>query len=188
MAAINLPEQQLTFVHIPKNAGSSVVEWLLSNYSNAVLTKGHPSLSILKEQWDIKRSFAIVRNPWARVVSAYFYLQQYKFYWEKNNIKTIDDFPSWDSFVHNMDYDLESWYTLANNQIEWVDSATIILRTESLEKDFRQVQDILNCHVPLGYINTSKHDDYRSYYTTEQQQHVAKVFERDIDLFNYSFQ
>ena len=84
MAAINLPNNNLTFVHIPKSAGSSVVEWLSRNFEYERIG-GHPNLSMIKKSWNVGRSFAIVRNPWARMVSSYFYLQQYKFYWEYNN-------------------------------------------------------------------------------------------------------
>jgi hypothetical protein len=186
MAAINLPNNDLTFIHLPKNGGSSVVEWLMNNFE-AERVSGHPSLDIIKTYWDVKRSFGIVRNPWARIVSAYFYLQQYKFYWEDNGIKTIDDFPTWDHFVMNLDYELKSWYKFNVNQTKWLGPESIVLRAESLDKDFVQIQDILGCHAPLGYINTSEHNPYHTYYTTKQKDHIAKVFAEDIDTFKYVF-
>jgi hypothetical protein len=187
MAAINIPSKQLTFIHIPKNGGSSVVEWLRDNFDTEII-KNHPSLEMIKSQWEVHRSFCIVRNPWARIVSAYFYLKQYGFYWDHNNIKTIDDFPSFDSFVNNLDYDLASWNTIKTNQIEWItDKDTIILRAESLNDDFKQIQELLDCYVPLPYINTSEHRDYRTYFNTSQVEHIRKVFERDIDMFGYTF-
>lgn len=188
MAAINLPDHKLTFVHIPKNGGSSVVQWLRENFTTDII-KNHPSLSMIKTEWDVHRSFAIVRNPWARIVSAYFYLQQYGFYWEHNNITSAEDFPSFDSFVHNMDYDLNSWNNIKTNQHEWLthEDNTIILRAETLNEDFKQIQDLLNCHIPLPFINTSEHKDYKDYYNINQVEHIRKVFQKDIDMFGYTF-
>jgi hypothetical protein len=188
MAAINVTNKDLTFIHIPKSAGSSVVEWLRNNFDTEII-KGHPNINMIKTEWDVKNTFCIVRNPWARMVSAYFYLQQYGFYWAKNNINTIDDFPTWDQFIMNLDYDTDSWNTIKTNQVKWYEGASpIILRAETLNEDFKTIQDLLQCNEPLGYINTSKHEDYRSYYTQEQRDYISKVFAEDIDMFKYVFQ
>jgi chondroitin 4-sulfotransferase 11 len=187
MAAINLPDHKLTFVHIPKNGGSSVVQWLRENFNTEII-KNHPSMSMIKIEWDVHRSFAIVRNPWDRVVSAYFYLKQYGFYWENNNITSESDFPSFDSFVNSLNYNLNSWNSIDTNQCEWLDgSDTLILRAETLDNDFKQIQDMLNFYAPLPYINTSEHLDYKSYFNSSQIEHVRKVFAKDIDMFGYTY-
>ena len=187
MAAIHLPNNNLTFVHIPKNGGSSVVKWLRDNFETDII-KGHPSLDMIKTEWNVSKSFAIVRNPWARIVSAYFYLQQYGFYWDLNNIHTVEDFPTFDSFVQSLDYNMNTWNTVSTNQHEWLSSDdTIILRAESLNTDFKQIQNILDCDVPLPYINTSEHRDYKEYYNSSQVEHIRQVFKKDIDMFGYSY-
>jgi hypothetical protein len=187
MAAINLPKHNLTFVHIPKSAGSSVVEWLTKNFEYERIT-GHPNLSMIKESWKISRSFAVVRNPWSRMVSAYFYLQQYKFYWENNNIKSIDEFPSWSQFIDKLDYDTQSWNLLSTNQCKWVEPGVdFLFKVETLTEDFKVIQDLLNCPAPLPCINTSMHDNYKTYYTTDQKNKIGNVFKQDIELYNYTF-
>lgn len=187
MAAINLPNNNLTFVHIPKSAGSSVVEWLSKNFEYERI-KGHPNLSMIKEQWEVGRTFSVVRNPWSRMVSAYFYLKQYGFYWEDNNIKSVDDFPSWEMFIDKLDYDTKSWNSLTTNQCEWIQpSVDYILKAETLTEDFKLIQDLMCCHAPLPYINTSQHDDYRVYYTDLQRNKIANIFQKDIELYSYTF-
>lgn len=187
MAAINLPNNNLTFVHIPKSAGSSVVEWLSTNFEHERIS-GHPNLAMIRKSWNVGRSFAVVRNPWSRMVSAYFYLQQYKFYWEYNNITTLDDFPSWNQFIDKLDYDTQSWNSLSTNQYKWIETGVDwLFKAETLAEDFKVIQDLLNCPAPLPYINTSQHNDYRLYYTDTQKKKIAQVFEQDINLYKYTF-
>jgi hypothetical protein len=186
MAAVTLLEHDLTFVHIPKSAGSSVVRWMTRIPHQ--LVKGHPSLPMIKELWQVNRTFAVVRNPWARMVSAYFYLKQYGFYWEDNNITTIDEFPSWNEFIDKLEYNTNSWNTLTTNQCEWIAGGVdYLFRAETLNQEFDVIQRLINRDDPLPYINTSEHDDYRSYYTDAQKAKIGQAFEKDIDLYKYSF-
>lgn len=188
MAVVNLPAHNLTFIHVPKSAGSSVVSWMKVNFPEHERVQGHPSLPMVRQYWDVKRSFAIVRNPWSRFVSMYFYLKQYGFYWKENNITCEDDFPSWNDFIEKMDYTTASWNTLSTNQAAWLEGGVdFLFKAETLSDDFIAIQNLLNCHAPLPYINTSAHDDYRMYYSESQRNRIAKVFEQDIDLYRYAF-
>jgi len=152
------------------------------------LIKGHPSLTLIKEQWPVNRTFAVVRNPWARMVSAYFYLKQYGFYWEDNNIASVEEFPTWNDFVDRLDYDTKSWNTLTTNQCEWItDGVTYLFKAETLDQEFNVIQKLLRREDPLPYINTSDHEDYRTYYTDAQKAKIGRAFEKDIDLYKYTF-
>jgi len=196
MASINLPNNNLTFVHIPKNAGSSVVRWLEINFSDYERIPHHPSIAMLKETWDIKYSFAIVRNPWSRMVSSYFYSKQYKLHWAGNSITSEEMFPSFNEWVFESNFEIYEdsgknfWFSIfTTNQVEWLDdSINEILKVENLDKDFLKVQQYLNCYKPLPNINTSNHEDYRLYYNDDLKKEVAKKFEKDIDTFGYTFE
>jgi len=39
----------------------------------------------------------------------------------------------------------------------------------------------------LPHENQSKHKDYRQYYDTESIEIIAKKFQKEIELFNYTF-
>ena len=87
-----------------------------------------------------------------------------------------------------MNYDTKGWNALTTNQCEWiVGGVDYLFKAETLNQEFVLIQDLLNQTEPLPYINTSDHDDYRSYYTDAQKEKIGQVFEQDIDLYKYTF-
>lgn len=176
---------KLCFIHIPRTAGTSVIHWLEQNNIEHVRDVTHPSQTMITE--DYEQSFAIVRNPWDRCVSMYSHLQKRGFLWEALGLTTEEDLPTWDKFL--TDYLRKIyWFTTYTNQVEWIpNSVDILLRYETLNNDFKQVQELVNCHEPLPHVNYSAHSEYKSYYSTEQQKLVSNLFEQDIDMFKYQF-
>ena len=69
-----IDEENLIFVHIPKNAGTSICRYF--NY----LATYHETIYDFKETFPDKynsyKKFAIVRNPYDRMVSWYFHLKK----------------------------------------------------------------------------------------------------------------
>ena len=75
MTAFYLPEDDLTFVHIPKNAGTAIIKWF-SEYksffkADPIFWGHHESLPMLRRTLPTNKTFAVVRNPWDRLVSFY---------------------------------------------------------------------------------------------------------------------
>lgn len=162
----------LTFVHIPKTGGTSVRAWLSKNTPRYI----HPSLPMMTPQ----ETFAVVRNPWDRVVSLWAF-------W--NKLKKAD--VPFDDFVRNLQsykFREDSWFTFDQPQKAWIpDGVTYLLKFETLDQDFVQIQTLLGCTDPLPKVNTSQHEDYHTYYTDETRDIVSQVFKDDIEAFNYVF-
>ena len=162
----------LTFVHIPKTGGMSVRMWLSKNTPRYI----HPSLPMITPQ----QTCAVVRNPWDRVVSLWAFWNKLK----KANIP-------FDNFVRNLSsfkFNDVSWFTFDQPQKAWIpNGVTYLLRFETLDRDFVQIQNLFGCTDPLPKINASDHADYHTYYTDETRDIVARVFKDDIDTFGYTF-
>ena len=80
-----------------------------------------------------------------------------------------------------------TWFTFATPQKYWIQNGvTYLLKFETLEEDFKIIQNRLQCYEPLPIINTSKHEDYHKYYTQETWNIINKLFEEDIYMFNYN--
>ena len=138
---------------------------------------------------------AVVNNPWARV---------YRFYKDfsensgRNSIEKlieVHDFKldSFESFVLNLPNakkNPDSWFGPITPQCEWVQygdrQADFLFKEESLEEDFKVIQDYFCTNIPL----TLRHGtvDYKEHFTTEMKQVVEELFKADIEKFGYSFE
>jgi len=175
---IQVKSPNSTFIHIPKNAGTSISHWLIAykkatwSYKNHYGGK-HFTLEKIKrvDQNDLGFTFMCVRNPWERMVSGYFYYQKQR----KFHNRTFKE------FIHQ-----SNWHTLNTMQCDY-GPVDCILRFENLEKDFKQIQDFYGVYSPLTKENRSKHNAYRQYYDTELREIVAERCKRDIETFGYEF-
>jgi len=201
------------FVHIEKAAGSSIQQALLP-FANAAPSNRfrrrlawleplnrigglyralqfgeHATANEVKrclppEAYDALFKFAFVRNPWDRMVSRYAHLLRSK---DRNrysfisNLEKFEDFLQWEMRRHSA------------NQYHYVTDAQgrqivdFIGHYETLAEDFANVCARLKIQAELPHVNVSEHRDYRTYYTPETREFVAKRFQRDIEMFGYDF-
>lgn len=203
------------FVHVQKNAGISVEKVLKDRFSDARHWHGrHGHVingieEIGRESWDAYFSFSIVRNPWDRMVSWYSMIQrEYK---KLPSIKQASnapfDSPFWnhvvrdshdfESFLRNCTdviYENDCHKSFAFNQADYlVDengnlAIDFVGRFETLAADMSDVFRRLGIkRAKLPKKNTSRHVHYSEYYTPDTRDLVARRFEKDIEMFNYSF-
>jgi hypothetical protein len=203
-------QHRFVFIHIPKNAGTTVQAALqvacvdamprprrvplLADFFDTYTWNEpwhHALASEVKAQlgehrWGEFFSFAFVRNPWARMVSLY-------------NMLLIDQRQRWLKDVRNFADFLEkpagalkarehlsdqTGYVSDEQGTRIVD---FIGRFESLAEDFNCVCRRLGVVAELGRMNPSLKVDYRDYYTPQLRQLVAERYRRDIAGFGYRF-
>jgi chondroitin 4-sulfotransferase 11 len=138
--------------------------------------------------------FAFVRNSWDRLVSLYHYLQARGLGMHQRT--------SFATFLHLVrDHAFEPpglfnavGISQAASQLEWLrddgrEFAHFIGRYERLSNDLAVVAGELGCpQVRLqAWSNASKHGNYRDYYNAELRGIVAKVYEEEIERFEFQF-
>jgi hypothetical protein len=194
MSSIFFEKQKICFIHIPKNAGSSVLSWAGQNLPNTFKFDEtlHANIKTMKQKYDVHDYFYIIRNPWDRVVSGYHYVRGAKLFWKENGWYE-DTFMSFNQFVEMSwkffdEKQNQTWFYSMTPQIEWIDDSGIQLKCENLSQDFKQVQDLFCCYEELGVVNFSDRlPGYRQYYNQKTKKIVSDIFQEDIDTFKYTF-
>lgn len=205
--------KKFLFVHIQKTAGRSFEAVLKENIPDLKSFMGTHDHALwakeqLEEQWSDYYKVAFVRNPWDRLVSWYTMIQEkgrktlYKriFGMRKYNHLTqyvLSNSNSFEEFLYNcvdtID-DIDGKKSILYNQLDYItdkDGSLIVDfvgRFENLNKDTDTVFKTLGLeNVTLPHKNSSKHKNYRSYYSEETKKLVSQRFERDIEFFSYEF-
>jgi hypothetical protein len=194
----------LLFIHIPKNAGTWVRRMLPG--SNG----GHDHVSlyeIRKHYPDLVEkctTFAIVRNPWERVVSMYnFHFNTNKMDikgWgvygmnilKKHHVKTFEDFVRL-LFKHRANirclgeivWEKQMYFITDDENSVIVDK---IIRMENLHEEIRALfkEHGIKKKLP-GKINVSQSEPYQSYYNKETKLLVEITYAEDIAFTGYTF-
>lgn len=141
--------------------------------------------------------FAFVRNPWARLVSEY----EYRRYPYSFNDFLFKHFPTPSDDNYRSGDDLYR-HVLPQADLICDQRGKIMVdfigRFERLHEDFSLVaEQVFAKPVPLPYKNKTqtawsrmwrkKRHHYSAYYCDAGRKYVATLYERDIDLFKYSF-
>ena len=214
MACCSLSNRYI-FVHIPKNAGTSILKALndadptLHLLDRNILDR-HPLYREI-ERFFLKRRvkgfselqditvFMVVRNPWIRMVSLYKHRMR-KLYWLDAHGKARNDsaaiacaergFIPW---LLETPHEKDKMLT-RTPQLEWgrgIDGsmrAKHILRHESIQwEKMTRTLGIPFKALPRENSGSWDREAYREFYDDEAREHVAKYFEEDIKRFGYRF-
>ena len=199
----------IVFVHVPKTGGTSISRWLLENApgckSKAVKTfySKHYPYFLLNDEHKKYFSFGIVRNPWERMVSGYFYelarfkskmnmiqnnhrkVKPSKAHWKYDFVKTKLDLleEGFDAYVQSKDF-----FACEKTQKYYLEGVDCVLRLENIQQDFKIIQDKVKCHEPIFHLNKSNHNDYKKYYSNKKTKEIVDTyFSEDIKEYNYTF-
>ncbi len=202
-------QQQFIFVHIEKNAGTSITN-ALQPFSNVQSDSKlysilrtfnlprdytrykyprHAGLSeaqkmMPSDKFEQYFKFAFVRNPWERLVSEYNAAIKKNRRRRHHKIKAMRDFSEYVSYEVRRNKLGQLSKTL-NQQGEM--GLDFIGRFESLYEDFEHVCQAVGIDVALKKRNAFKHQNYRQYYNLQTQIKVSQHWADDIETFGYEF-
>ena len=191
-------EYECIFIHIPKCAGISVGKSLFG------VMAGHSKVwhyEFYDEQLFQKYfKFTFVRNPWDRLVSAFYFLKKggrnsVDREWAKTH---LDNVTSFNEFVEQMGDDLVFQSNVLNQQhfrpqiqylkdTEGVVNLDFIGKFENLEEDYSKIAEELDVKSTLKEINKGAHSHYSEYYTQNTKEIVNHIYGEDVELLNYDF-
>tara|TARA_R110001583_G_scaffold105202_1_gene252647 strand:- start:13918 stop:14577 length:660 start_codon:yes stop_codon:yes gene_type:complete len=189
-------DKKAIFVHVPKCAGVSIAKTLFG-----CLAGGHTTLDEYINVFEPKFitsyfKFTIVRNPWDRLVSAYFFLKKGGFglkdkTWFEQELSTYSSF---DDFVRNWvnKKNIQKWHHFRpqyhyilnrHNKIK----LDFVGYLENIDEDFNTIKKQIGVNCTLENSNKSQHNSYINYYNDETKEIVKEVYAEDIKLLGYNF-
>ena len=185
------------FTHIPKCAGNSIQMALFSEKVS------HNYLWLYKV-YDRKRfrnyfKFTFVRNPYDRMVSAFFFMKNGGMHCEDQlwADKYLWNFQTFNDFITKMDQSPEFFKLIMSQQhfqqqyLFVTDYRKRLLvdyigRFESLNKDFKHITEYLNIKAKkLNHTNKGKHLDWHEYCTKSIKDKIYEYYRQDFELFGY---
>jgi len=174
------------FIHVPKNAGTSINKILGIKKKQG----GHNTLGeVLNEVGDEfykHPSIGVIRNPWDRMVSVYKYRKKKKY---EHHLKHYNyTFEDWlfDPFTPRISGHME-WLPQIQSLSSNNTLVNYILRYEELQEGWEFISEKLKLPSELPILNSTPGKPYREYYSDRSAEYVSQLFKADIDTFNYTF-
>ena len=218
-------QKKFLFIHVPKTGGNSIQN-ILKDYSEDRIvglkrnqkiiqrfevrnekynTSKHTTLTQYKSVMDAELynslfKFAVIRNPWDRMISFYFSphlggrgWNRYAFFELVKNVQPVRHYICQKKGLtiviplRNIFREFGVHLHLGNKRIDT--DIDFLIRFEQLNKDFTTVCEKLNIpFTPLPRVNRSKHNHYSSYYDDETKEAVRLKFADEIAAGNYRFE
>ena len=198
-------ERKLGFIAIPKTGSTSIMSILRSlsdlGAPSVPVTGSHATAlelrsAIGKKLWNDSHTFCVVRNPWSLMVSSYFWWiqiagQDRKLEHIHDMIKSMGSFEAFIKSKYGSAHinefkakGYEKWFVgRRGNRI-----VTSILRCETLNEDWEKLKNEIDPGLPsLPRMNSTSHQDWRSYYSDETREIVRRRFSDEIEMFKYEF-
>ena len=206
-------DNKCIFVHIPKTGGSSIEnviwgsDWSKRTTEQLWMGAVRPGFNkyqsgglqhLLAAQirrevgarvFDSFFKFSFVRNPWSKVVSQFCYIKT------REDLLRFMGMTRWTSFRKYLDLiekiehvqSCEQWRFLEGDNGQCL--VDFVGRFENLQEDFERVAGKLG----LGSVNLPHEmkrggGSYQSFYNSRTRDKVARIYQKDIELFGYTFE
>lgn len=188
--------RKLVFVHIQKTGGKSVRKAIGIPGSTIHLPARNLKTELGSERWSQYFKFAVVRNPWDRLVSAYHYRRNGGNRTAEDRRRASEYPDSFSEFLSRLDYfqNLPD-EGMFQSQWDWLTDeegnllVDRVLRFDFLDTQIPELAEELGLgNVRVPHLNRSRHQHYSTYYNTAQQQLVAQTYSTEIQAFGFQFE
>lgn len=138
-------------------------------------------------KWNDHFKFGFVRNPWDKLVSVWFMYTT-----NQSKMHTFSDFfgkpaqqVTFEEFLRAIPvFKNHHWELQIKMAPECLD---FVERFETFNSDWQKICDRTGLVNTIGKTNSTKHKNFRRYYTPELVELVAKLYAPDIECFGYEF-
>lgn len=172
-------EDDWVFVAIPKNGSTTIL-----NAFGYDFHQEKSSLIHYNQIGEYSKSFAVLRNPYERLVSCWKNRIVQHRMMESNPELVGMNFPQFVEAVSKIDdtkadahFRSQSWF------LDKVNKDTLnLIDIDNLNDDWYMIEEITNRKLEMVHLKKSNKGDYRSYYTDKLKQLVEDRYQNDFNL------
>jgi len=183
-------KRKFLFMPIAKSATRAISRLLLKDriihFKSGIDKHKEAFNSYSDEELEVLFSFAIVRNPWDRLVSFFFYMLK-----EKPEILGTKDFKTFvmGKLAEEGTRQDEHLYT-QHSRLYYKGEPLVEFfgRFESIKKDWAFIARKIGAPAVLPVYGASRHKNFQSYYDQDTIAVVNDLYRDDIEAFGYSFE
>jgi hypothetical protein len=179
-------EKKYLFMRMKKVAGSTFLLEFCREFGDAKKAKKCQDevRKLREESMENYFKFAVVRNPFDRIISLWNHFSRLK----KIPECSFKEFLQKDYIHFNKSIECHShsqWPSILIDGVQFVD---FVARLENLDKDWDYISNELNCDIKtLTVNNNNKHKHYSEYYDDWCVKRVSEIYKKDLDLLGYEF-
>lgn len=157
--------------------------YIISKHARAKDVRGY----LGKGLWDNYYTFTIVRNPWDRIVSLYYWYKNYGWTDFEGKAEKIRGLADFNAFVKSKYLELPSCSSYIYDSGKKI--VNFVGKLESIEQDFNYICNQIGLpHIDLPRENVTKRKrDYKEYYNEETIKIVFNKYQDDIKNFGYTY-
>lgn len=184
--------RRLLFIHIARTGGTSIetafagIDWCCIDLPTKHLSASQARARYGEEIWNGFTKFAVVRNPWDRLVSMW---STGSWHFDGDFDQDSEPGADMEAFLAQLrPHPNETYRSLFYHEIldERLD---YILRFENLQGDLtRMLRECSLESVVLPRTEATYRGHYADYYTAEAAEIAGAMFRRDIDDYGYRFE
>ena len=201
-------DRKAIFVHVPKNAGTSITKALrqTGEYKSPPYVSVDHDFEMGWKDGEVRRvvraigsdlwnecfTFAFVRNPWDRLVSGWQFTRQRGKH-DLTFAEFVKDLPSLDTAQEPdaLERAISThWHAMPQSDhlvVDGVVAVDFVGHVETLDEDWRAISARIGCEGAIPRANTSDRGEYRAYYTDDLRAIVDDRFRVDAATFGYTF-
>ena len=185
---------KVIFIHIPKTAGTSLVEAIYGDVSK----EGHRKISfyqqIIGADMSSYFSFCFVRNPYDRLYSSYKFLEKggMNIHDQKAFAKHLSKYNDFEDFVLNgLNEKIINSLTHFIPQTDFICNkkddilVDFVGKFESIDSDTIILSDKIGVEIKLNHLNKNTKNFYLEIYTKEMLSIVHNIYNRDFIILGY---
>lgn len=194
-------DTKTVFIHIPKNGGTSMYNTFGMDHPPETHCPVVGYRYSDPERWAETFSFAFVRNPWDRFVSAFHYLKRKPLteddrLWSQQNLSECEDFEGFVTKLQSSRSFLGTVMMWRHFAPQWWyvadESGKVIIdhlgRFEDFATEVGVIGDKLGISTNVVHENKVTRAHYSDYYSPETVDFVGRLYKGDIKRFSYQFQ